>query len=425
MSERNLELAEAVLRCNLALIQIASASALMNHQALQEIVASNQPLLSDAASFVIASGLTFDAAVAQLENHWSEYLAVIDGATGEGDQYQPTYSLLKSEESCPISPESLARFQRFAPATGTTLPIWAYVSISHGLNSLESIEAYFKSAGREYDFAQCMPSVLKVEALLASGVEFKYVLEGADSVNPVEPETHSEKMERYAQEERPVSGGCNPSSGLKALNTSVTSLLASAKSQATQIFGDSSQVFNNIMNSVQQVVAGGPSQAGFSTTELNAKNAQAVENGATLARNAGGAAASSAAAIGGGNSVTVAGGTQQAVLDAKIAAGENTASAENTIQQQDYAQGNANYEQAVSQEMAAPGVFTPATSALGAADATAGTALKTQSQLDSESNAWEPMVSGVLGSVAGVATKGLLNKIPAMNTSGAGGGTGS
>ena len=206
------------------------------------------------------------------------------------------------------------------------------------------------------------------------------------------------------------------SSGLKTLNNTAAAALSSAQSEAKTVFGAASQVFNNIISSVQQVVAGGPSQAGFSTAELNAKNAQAVQEGATLARNAGGAAASSAAAIGGGNTVMPAGGTEQAVLSAKIAAGEQTANAENTIQQQNYQQGNANYEAAVGQEMQAPNVFNPATSSEGQVTNATNANLATQKAVDTSANWWQPMVTAAIGGASGVLTGGLTTAIGAAGS---------
>ena len=198
------------------------------------------------------------------------------------------------------------------------------------------------------------------------------------------------------------------SSGLKALNNTVKGALSSAQSEASTVFGASSTVFNNLIGGIQQIVTGGPSQAGFSAAELNAKNAAAVQSGATLARNLGGAAATSAAAIGGGNAVTPAGGTQASVLAAKTAAAEQTATTENQIQTENYAQGNKNYEQAVGQEMALPNVFNPATSSEGAVNAAANTALQTQKDMDTQSNWWQPMVTAAVGGATSIATGGLM-----------------
>lgn len=208
---------------------------------------------------------------------------------------------------------------------------------------------------------------------------------------------------------------CGPSSDLKALNKTVKGALDSAKTVADKVFGAASSVFDNISGSLQRIVTGGPSQAGMSQGELNAKNAAAIQNGATLARNAGGAAATSAAAIGGGNAVTPAGGTQQAVLQAKIAAGEMTAEELNKVQTENYERGNQNYWSAVKEEQQLPGVFNPAISAEGAVDKAAGTALSVQKEMDTQANWWQPMVTAAIGGASSALTGGLTSGLGAAS----------
>jgi len=218
----------------------------------------------------------------------------------------------------------------------------------------------------------------------------------------------TETIERYLREGRTVSGGCGPSSSLKTLNKSVQGLLTSAKSEAATVFGASSTVFNNLMKSIQSIVAGGPSQMGYSANELSALNAAAVEAGATEARNLRGAAAGAVGAIGGGNVALPSGGTQAAVMSANQKAAADTAAAENAITQANYAQGNQNYQQAVKSEMALPEVFNPATSATDAATKAAGAASDVEKQMSASENWWQPMLGSVLGATAGVATAGLM-----------------
>jgi hypothetical protein len=389
----------------------------MNHSALAELVTSNQFLLRDAAAFVITGGLDFEAAVAAMDQHWTELLCVVDGTTGEGESFQPTYSLLRSDGDVNICAESLQRFNRFCACSGQSLPVWAYVATMHGYNSLIQMEKFLHNSGHELDLSSVMQEVLSCEQLLAQGVDFAKILEGVESVTGkristrvvidiASGEVESRESFNYSG---PVELACGPSSSLKALNTSTTQLLNSAKSQATQVFGDSSTVFNNLLASTQGIVAGGPSQAGYSQPELDAMNAAAVQNGATLSRNAG-AVAATEAAIGGGNAVTPAGGTQNAVLQAKIAAGVQTANAENEIMQKDYAQGNANYEQAVGQEVKLPGVFDASTAATGAATNAAREAGSVQQEMDKQSNWWQPMISSAIGGVTGLVGQGLMSK---------------
>jgi hypothetical protein len=394
-----------------------SCSANQNHVALRDIVANNTPLLNDCREHIVARGLTFEAAIAALDGKWTSLLCVVSSTVGEGDAYQPTYSLLRSDGDVNISPASLARFHRIAGGWGTSLPIVAYVTIQHGYNSLVQLETLLAAAGRVVNLETVMSDVLQCESLLAQGCDLSALIAGMDSVKRINTKVVIDIASNQVEEREsypysgPVAQCCSPSAGLKKVNQQVQSTLATASSEATAIFGASSSVFNNLMSSVQSIVAGGPSQAGFSAAELNAKNAAVIENGATLARDLGGAAATESAAIGGGNAVTPAGGTQASVLAAKTAAAETTATGLNTVEQQNFAQGNANYEQAVSQETALPGIFAPAVNAEGQENTAASTALASQTQMDSESNAWQPLLGGVLGSVAGVATGGIMNKI--------------
>jgi hypothetical protein len=198
------------------------------------------------------------------------------------------------------------------------------------------------------------------------------------------------------------------SSGLKALNNTAKAAVASAQSEASSVFGAASTVFNNMIGGLQQIVNGSPSQAGFSAGELNAKNAAAVQAGATMERNLAGAAGTSAAAIGGGNAVTPAGGTQAAVLAAKTAAAQQTAQTENQIQTENFEQGNKNYWSAVGAEQNLPNVFNPATASEGQVNSAIGTNLQTQKEMDTQSNWWQPMVTAAIGGASSVATKGLM-----------------
>lgn len=208
---------------------------------------------------------------------------------------------------------------------------------------------------------------------------------------------------------------CGPSSGLTALNNTAKTAVASAQSEATSIFGALSSVFNNIVGGLQQIVTGGPSQAGYGAAELNATNAAAVQGGATMARNLGEAAGTSAAAVGGGNTATP-GAIESSVLAAKTAAAQETAGAENQIVQADYAQGNKNYESAVGQEENLPNVFNPATSAEGQVNAAVNTNLSTQKAVDTSSNWWQPMVTAAIGGASSALTGGLMSSLGAPSS---------
>lgn len=196
----------------------------------------------------------------------------------------------------------------------------------------------------------------------------------------------SDTIERYLREGRTVSGGCGPSGAMKAINASVQQFATQAKAEASSVFDASSTVFNNIMKSTQQIVAGGPSQMGYSQAELSALNSQAIEAGATMARNLKGAAASASAAIGGGNTVTPAGGTQASIQAGDIAAATQTAQTENQILESGYETGRQNYEAAIGQEEKAPDVFNASTAANEGVVKAQTNAEQSQQNIDTQSN---------------------------------------
>jgi hypothetical protein len=181
---------------------------------------------------------------------------------------------------------------------------------------------------------------------------------------------------------------CGPSSGLKAINTNIQNFSSQLTSEAGTVFGDSSSVFNNILSSMQGIVAGGPEQQGFTSTELNAMNTQADQGGATLTRNLKGAAIAS----GGGTAVTDPGATIAATDNAEQSGTAQVAGAKNQITQNNYQTGNQNFFAASNMEEQAP-------NALGAAagfNSTAGSeqelAGASEQNINTQSSWWKDPV---------------------------------
>jgi hypothetical protein len=133
-----------------------------------------------------------------------------------------------------------------------------------------------------------------------------------------------------------------------------------------------------------------------------------------MARNLKGAVASADAAEGGGNTVTPSGGTQANILGAETSAASQTATAENQIIQNDYAQGNQNYEEAVGQEEKLPDVFNSSTASENAANTATSSAFADQKQVDTESNWATPLITSAIGSAAGIATGGLTSGLSGL-----------
>jgi hypothetical protein len=193
-------------------------------------------------------------------------------------------------------------------------------------------------------------------------------------------------VEQYLREGRPVSGGCGPSSALKAVNQNIQNFATTVQSEGSQIFGDANQVFNKITGALNGIISGGPGQNGWSASQNAARTAATVQAGAAEARNLKGAAASSVAAIGGGNTVAPAGSTQQIVQNADIQAASDTAAGLNQNQIANAQAGQQEFNSAISAEEQAPSVFSASTAANQDVNSANQSAFQSQSQMDTQSN---------------------------------------
>lgn len=197
------------------------------------------------------------------------------------------------------------------------------------------------------------------------------------------------------------------------------SVFAQLTNQAQQVFGASSQVFQQLQKTFAPTVAAGPSQQGFSPAENANLQSQAITQSGQAYRNAKAAVGNAGASEGGGNNPALQTGVN-AGTDAKLAssASENTANELSNITEKNYETGRANYDTAVSGLESSPNVFNPATSAGGAATGAGEASATTANQIASQNNSWVQAVTGALGGVASAATGGVIKNL-------GGGGSGS
>jgi hypothetical protein len=155
----------------------------------------------------------------------------------------------------------------------------------------------------------------------------------------------------------PVAGGCGTTSATDAAVADQTKFTTAMVSQAHEVFGADSGVFNTMKNAYSALLAAGPSQQGFSVAQQNAMNAAAITNGANQARFAQASLAGRQAGAGGGNAPNASGigAGASTQLAADIAA--QTAGSLNQIQQKNWEQGNINWREAGAELGKAPGVF--------------------------------------------------------------------
>ena len=174
---------------------------------------------------------------------------------------------------------------------------------------------------------------------------------------------HTQRIEKYIREGRPVSGGCGASSQQKDIAKEQQQNFQQLAGNAQQVFGDSSQIFKDLTSAFQPILSAGPGQSGYTPAELAALRSSAVTNTGNAYRNASAAAGERGAAYGGGTTVLPNGATmgqQQQIAEAGAAqtAGELT-----NIDIQNAEVGRQNWMNAAGVLAGAPNVFNPATSA--------------------------------------------------------------
>jgi len=201
---------------------------------------------------------------------------------------------------------------------------------------------------------------------------------------------------------------CGASGQQKDIGASQQTFMNQLQSQAGQVFGASSTVFQNLLNTFTPTVQAGPNQQGFSPAELAVRNSQAITNAGTAYKNAKAALGENNAATGGGNTGLPSGAAATEATELANAGANNTANQLNQIQEENYATGRQNYDTAVSGLAQAPNVFGAATSAAGAANNAGEAAANTANQISQQNNSWMSAVGGILGGVAGAATGGLV-----------------
>lgn len=198
------------------------------------------------------------------------------------------------------------------------------------------------------------------------------------------------------------------------------SFYTQATQQAGQVFGDSSQVYQQLQNTFAPTVAAGPSQEGYSPAELADQRSQAITNNGVATRNAEQAAGESIAAEGGGNVAGLTSGTNAGVkANIDIAGANNTANSLSQITQNDYATGRANYDTAVAGLSGAPSTFNAATSATGTAVGAGTSAGNQANQVAAAANSpWQAALGALGGAVGSFASGGLTNLIGSGSGSG-------
>src|SRR5580658_4005237 len=216
--------------------------------------------------------------------------------------------------------------------------------------------------------------------------------------------------------------GSGPSKQMQALNSQIQDFSQNMTSLAKQEGIDAGTVFNQLMQPLQRIVQGGPSQAGWSQAQVNAYNTQAIQRGAATARDL---SAISGGGPGGMGGVTVGNATAPGVNNkfaAAQAAEAQTSAAESQGTIASAEAGRSEFNTAVGEEQKLPSVFSTANQGASVAGNQQQLAEKSQQNIDTQkaSASIGGRIGGGLSAVGG-ALLGGKGGAPAAPPGGGGG----
>lgn len=192
------------------------------------------------------------------------------------------------------------------------------------------------------------------------------------------------------------------SSAETALQQSQTNLTNTLQQDFSTTFAGQQNILNSLSSSLGKIQAAGPSQQGYTQAQLNALNTQASTGVAQNYQNAARAVAATAATAGGGNVPLPTGATLQNAQNVANAAAGQQSNELLGIQNANYAQGNANYNNAVSGLLSTSGQLNPNQYA-NSATSSGNSAFNEANTIAQQNNAASPWnaIGGALGGIAG------------------------
>lgn len=193
---------------------------------------------------------------------------------------------------------------------------------------------------------------------------------------------------------------CGASGQQKQLESEQANYYSVMTQEAQQVFGEDQQLFNYEVATFEPIINKGPNQQGFSQTELDTLNSNAITTAGQNYANAAKAVNEQIAAQGGGNEFIPSGANNQLKEQVATSAAALTSHEENQILQAGYQQGYNEYEQAVAALSGAPNVLSGAANFSNAATNAGNAASQTANEIAQEDNSWMGAVGGLLGNMS-------------------------
>lgn len=193
---------------------------------------------------------------------------------------------------------------------------------------------------------------------------------------------------------------CGATHEQKDLEAQQANFYKTLQASYSTAFGASTAILDTLTKSFQPILAAGIGQEGFTPEEKQARLTQATEGTAADYRKAGEAMNENIAAAGGGNEFLPFGGATQAREELAASGAAEQASAENQIEQENFATGRENYLTAAQILGGVANQYNPAGFA-SAATGAGSAAGQTADSIANAGNAWMGALGGLTGSVVG------------------------
>jgi hypothetical protein len=201
---------------------------------------------------------------------------------------------------------------------------------------------------------------------------------------------------------------CGATSAQNNLQQEDLETLQEYNSAFQQQYANQQAIYGKVSSVLDPILAAGPNQQGFSTAEGNTLNSQAVEGTAENYAGAAKAVNEATAAEGGGNSPISVGGQTELKEEVANSAAQTESGEETQIQEQNYATGRQNFENAEEGEMAIASGENPL-GYEGAATSQASVTGNEANAIASENNSWYNAALGAAGSIGSA----VVNQNPA------------
>jgi hypothetical protein len=196
---------------------------------------------------------------------------------------------------------------------------------------------------------------------------------------------------------------CGPSGSEKSIESSTQNFGSQLQNNYGTLFANQQGILSSLNNSLNPIVAAGPSQQGFSAAEKSALDTSVINNAGAANTAAQQAARTYGAGQGGGATSGITSGITKQIQGAiaSQSAGQEGAGL-NQVEQADWNQGNKNYWAAQGADATIANIENPNATA-NTATSTNNAAFGQASQITTENNAEGQDIAGFLTAAAGSA----------------------